>query len=214
MVLDKKETTVAYRCPVCGAGVMSLVGAFSLSADMIRLKCSCGGSEMTMVYTKDRSVRLTVPCLFCTTPHHFTIGDRIFFGRELFSFGCPYTGIDICFIGGRGAVGQALERSEKELLELLGETDPEEFTKLQQDPLPDPQIFDIVNFVVHDLEDEGKIECFCTAKEPPEKGDYRVSIESDCVRVICAKCGAMEEFPSDSIAKANRFLNADSLNLK
>ena len=110
MVLDKKETTVAYRCPSCGAGVMSLVGAFALSADMIRLKCSCGGSEMTIVYTKDRSIRLTVPCLFCTTPHHYTLGDKLFFGRELFAFGCPYTGLDICYIGGRGAVGGTPQR--------------------------------------------------------------------------------------------------------
>ncbi len=214
MVLDKKETTVAYRCPSCGAGVMSLVGAFALSADMIRLKCSCGGSEMTILYTKDKKVRLTVPCLFCTTPHHFMVSGNMFFGRELFTFGCPYTGLDICFIGGRGAVGKALEESEKELLELLGETDPEEFTKLQRDPLPDPQVFDIVNFVVRDLEDDGKIDCFCTAKEPPEEGDYRVSIEESSVRVICAKCGASAEFPADSIASANAFLHADSLNLK
>lgn len=206
MVLDKKETTVAYRCPSCGAGVMSLVGAFALSADMMKLKCSCGGSEMLIMYGSDRRVRLTVPCLFCSTPHHFTLGSSVFFGRELFAFGCPYTGLDICFIGGRGAVGQALERSEKELLELLGDTSPEQFTKLKADSITDPQVYDIVNFVVRDLEADGKIHCFCQ-----DGGDYRVRIEDDAVRVICARCGAMKEFPADSIGAANEFLNADEL---
>ncbi len=207
MVLEKKETTVAYRCPSCGAGVMSLVGAFALSADMMRLKCSCGQSEMTIVYGSDKRVRMTVPCLFCSTPHHFTLSGSMFFGREVFAFACPYTGMDICFIGGRGAVGAALEKSEKELLELLGDTDPEEFLKLKADTFTDPQVYDVVNFVVRDLEEEGKIHCFCGDGE----GDYRVMIVDGAIRVICARCGAMKEFPADSIASANDFLNADSL---
>ena len=186
---------------------MSLVGAFALSADMIRLKCSCGESEMTIVYGSDKRVRMTVSCLFCSTPHHFTLGSSMFFGRELFAFACPYTGMDICFVGGRGAVGAALENSEKELLELLGDTDPEEFLKLKADTFTDPQVFDVVNFVVRDLEADGKIRCFCGDGE----GDYRVRIEDGAIRVICARCGAMKEFPADSIASANDFLNADSL---
>lgn len=206
MVLDKKETTVAYRCPACGAGVMSLVGAFALSADMIKLKCSCGGSEMHIMHGSDKRIRLTVPCLFCSTPHHLTLGNSVFFSRELFSFACPYTGLDICFIGGRGAVGQALERSEKELLNLLGDTSPDAFTKLKADSITDPQVFDIVNFVVRDLEAEGKVHCFCK-----NEGDYHVRIEENAVRVICAKCGAMKEFPADSLGAANEFLNSDEL---
>ena len=60
MVLESKKTTVAYRCPHCGAGVMSLVDMFSLHADMLKLKCSCGESEMTMVKAADGKVRFTV----------------------------------------------------------------------------------------------------------------------------------------------------------
>ena len=45
MIINPKETTVAYRCPACGAGVMSAVGIFALSAEMIKLKCTCGQSE-------------------------------------------------------------------------------------------------------------------------------------------------------------------------
>ena len=65
MVLNQKETTVAYRCPECGASVMSMVGVFTLTADMIRLKCPCGGSELEIVYTRDKKVRLNVPCFLC-----------------------------------------------------------------------------------------------------------------------------------------------------
>lgn len=208
MILDKKEATVAYRCPSCGAGVMSIVGAFSLSADMIRMRCSCGGSEMTVQYRSDRRVRLTVPCLFCPTPHSYTVSDEVFFGRELTSLSCTYTGVDVCFVGGKGAVTAALERSERELLEMLGDTDPEELERVRRKTLTDPQVYDIVNFVVRDMQEEGKIHCFCK-----DGGDYRVMIEDEAIRVICAKCGAMAEFPADSVLSAHQFLDADSLNL-
>ena len=77
MVLSQKETTIAYRCPACGAAVESMVGAFALSADMLRLKCPCGGSELTVVYTKDKKVRLTVPCYVCPRPHVFTVAQNL-----------------------------------------------------------------------------------------------------------------------------------------
>ena len=63
MIIEPKKTAVAYRCPDCGAGVMSVVGVFSLSAEMLKLKCSCGHSEMSMVRTSDGKIRFTVPCL-------------------------------------------------------------------------------------------------------------------------------------------------------
>ena len=210
MVLDKKEATAAYRCPSCGAGVMSLVGAFSLSADMIRLRCSCGGSEMTVQYRSDRRVRLTVPCLFCPTPHTYTLSDEVFFHRSLTAFPCPFTGVDVAFIGGKDDVVAALEESERELLELLGDTDPAELERVRNRALTDPQVFDIVNFVVADLKEEGKIHCFCHDGD----GDYRVMIGDNSIRVICERCGAQAEFPADSVSTAHDFLDADTLHLQ
>ena len=73
MILNQKQTTLAYRCPHCGASVTSMVGVFSLSADMIRMKCPCGESDLSVVYTKDKKVRLSVPCFLCPKPHTFTL---------------------------------------------------------------------------------------------------------------------------------------------
>ena len=52
MVLEKKQTTIAYRCPHCGAGVMSAVSMFHLKGSMIRLKCDCGKSVMEALPAK------------------------------------------------------------------------------------------------------------------------------------------------------------------
>ena len=40
MILEPKSTSIAYRCPSCGSGIMSAVDVFKLSADRVRLKCT------------------------------------------------------------------------------------------------------------------------------------------------------------------------------
>ena len=174
MVLQQKQTTVAYRCPECGSIVLSLVGVFALSADMIRLKCPCGQSEMEILYTKDKKVRLTVPCFACPTAHSYLISSSLFFEKELFTLPCAYSGLDICFIGHKEQVQEAIQKAEEELLDMLGDVDFEEYAKARGErrELTDPQILDIVMYVVHELEDEGAIHCHC----PEEEGDYTVEI--------------------------------------
>ena len=119
MVLDAKNTTLAYRCPKCGAAVMSGINIFSLTADMLKLKCSCGESEMTLVNSADGKVRLTVPCMLCPTPHQFTLNRSLFLGKELFCMPCPYTDIGLCCVGEENYVKAEMSRSELALLELL-----------------------------------------------------------------------------------------------
>ena len=81
MIIDPKKTTVAYRCPSCGAGVMSVVGLFNLNADMVKLKCDCQGSAMTLIYSNEQEspkVRISVPCVLCPNPHIYTVSSSIF----------------------------------------------------------------------------------------------------------------------------------------
>ena len=159
MVLNEKRTTVAYRCPDCGGGILSAVGLFNLSADMVKLKCTCGKSELKIVYNRDGTVRLTVPCLICSQPHSFTVNSSLFFSDELFVLPCPYSDINIAFTGEMNTVKAELARTELELLDMLEENGITDFSALHGDEkdLPDPQILDIILFVIDDLDAEGKI---------------------------------------------------------
>ena len=214
MVLDPKQTTVAYRCPACGAGIMSAVGLFALSADMVKLKCTCGESEMTVVYSKDGKVRLTVPCMVCPKPHTFTINSSLFFGKELFAMQCPYSDLNVACIGETNQVKAELARGELELLDLLEQSGVKSFDSLKNDEesLTDPQILDVVMFVIHDLDAEGKIFCRC---DPADNGrQYDAEVLNEGVRVSCRKCGAERLIPTDSCLGAHAFLNADALHLE
>ena len=214
MVLDPKQTTVAYRCPHCGAGIMSAVGIFALSADMVKLKCTCGKSEMTVVYSKDSKVRLTVPCLVCPNPHTFTLNSSLFFGKDLFTMQCPYSDLTIACIGESNQVKAELARTELELVDFMEQSGINGFEALKNDEetLTDPQILDIIMFVIHDLDAEGKIYCKCDAEDNGRQYDAEVLNEG--VRVSCRKCGASRLIPTDSGLGAHAFLNADELHLE
>jgi hypothetical protein len=216
MVLDAKSTTLAYRCPKCGAAVLSGINMFSLTADMLKLKCSCGESEMVIVNNKDGKVRLTVPCMLCSSPHHYTLSKSLFFGKELFCMPCPYTDINICCVGDENYVKAEMSRSELELLNLLEQNGLSDFQDLHptedDGSFPtDPQVLDIVLFVIHDLDAEGKIKCHC--EEMKEDRQYDVDIENEGVRVTCRACGASRLIPTDSSLAAHDFLHCDSLDL-
>lgn len=242
MVLKPKQTTVAYRCPDCGAGVLSAVGLFNLSADMVKLKCSCGKSELKIVYNRDDTVRLTVPCLLCPKPHIFTVKSNLFFSDELFLLPCPYADINICFTGEINRVKAELARTELELLDMLEENGITDFSALHGDAqdLGDPQVHDIMMFVINDLDAEGKIYCRCHP-DPAEAGEdspvadctapadpddfaelddpaaesrYDAEMTDEGIRVVCRCCGASRIIPADSMLSAHAFLNADSLHLE
>ena len=212
MVLESRQTTVAYRCPQCGAGVMSVVNLFTLRADMIKLKCDCGGSEMTLVHTKDQKVRFTVPCIFCPNPHHFTLSSHGFFDKEMFALPCPYSGMNIALMGDTDRVKAELARSELELLELLEENNAESFSALHgEQEFNDPQVLEIITYIVKELDAEGRINCLC---ENDVEGDYELEFLPDAVRISCKRCGASATLPTNSLIDAYEILGADSLELK
>lgn len=222
MVIENKKTTIAYRCPSCGAGIMSAVDVFALGAPMVKLKCDCGESEMTVVKQSDGKIKLTVPCLFCPKPHSFVLSPEIFFGKDEFFLNCPYSDMDIGFIGELDYVKANLARSELELMDLMeknGISDLGAFRRANEeseDEALDSELTQSVLFVLSELEAEGKIFCSC---EPAKDGTvdeekYGFEISSDGVTVKCRDCGAKCVIPTDNSLKTHAFLDADALYLE
>ena len=210
MIIDQKKTTLAYRCPSCGAVPTSMVGAFSLSGDLFKLKCSCTQSHMTVEKTQDDKIRLTVPCVACPQPHSYVLSKNVFFGSDIFVIPCSLCGVDICFIGKENEVASAILRSNEEILKALGENPIESLKSKDEEEYTDPAIFDMITFVISDLCDEGKIFCRC----PEGHGDYLATILKNSVKVECKNCGASHEIVARGISDAESFLSKESLELK
>jgi hypothetical protein len=223
MILKSKDTTVAYRCPYCGKCTTGIVGIFTLTGDMIKLKCACGHSELTVTYTSDGKIRLSVPCIFCPSPHNYVIGSGIFFDRGMISLDCTYSDIPICFIGTEEEVNQALEKSDRELAELLGNYGLDDYDKLHKlnrsDREPsdydiitgDISVDDIVRFMLRELEDDKMIRCHCGEGQRPE---YDFKIIGSTARVYCKTCNAHKDYPMGSSLCADHFLNIDEITLE
>lgn len=208
MILDQKKTTLAYRCPSCLGVPTSMVGAFSLSGDLFKLKCTCGGSHLSVEKTSDGKIRLTVPCLACPTPHTYVISQNVFFGSDVFVIPCNLSGIDICFIGKENEVANAIKLSNEKIMSALGDA-PVDSLKCNEDDYVDHAIFDMITYVISDLCDEGKVYCRC----PEGHGDYVADILKDTVLVSCKNCGASKAIPASGTYDAEEFLKASELKL-
>ena len=181
---------------------------------MLRLKCDCGESFLEIQPTTDHKFRLTVPCILCPTPHHFTVSENLFYEKELFVLPCPYTDLNIGVMGEINHVKAELSRTELELMDLMEEHGIDSFAALHkqaEQTVSDPQVQEIVLFVIRDLDEEGKIFCKCA---PDEAHEYDAEILPQGVCVCCKKCGASHVVPTNSMTEAHEFLHCDALYLK
>ncbi len=223
MVINQLQSTIGYRCPVCGTGILSMVGVFALSGDMIKLKCDCGKSELTISYTRDKKVRLSVPCLFCPNPHTFVLSSGKFFEKELFCIPCALAGLDICFIGDKDHVLAAMNRTEEKIMGMLRDAgmdtldtlrelsgDENDFSaQAAETNFTDNHMNDLVSFVVRELLEENAVHCRCA-----NGGKYEVIDEDGDVLVRCSRCGAKRKISCSQTLAANALLEADVLILE
>ena len=96
-------------------------------------------------------------------------------------------------------------------MEKSGITDFKALHQEAEQTVSDPQVLEIVLFVIRDLDEEGKIRCRCAEGEERE---YDAEILADGVKVTCKKCGATRTIPTDSLLDAHEFLNCDQLQLE
>ena len=175
---------------------------------------------MTVVKQNDGKIRLSVPCLFCPNPHNFLVSSKIFFGENEFFLQCPYSDMDICFLGDMDHVKANLARGELKLMELMEEYGISNIAKFKEantadeDEALDSEHTQNVIFVLSELEEEGKIFCKCEHKDSVDSEKYGFEVFSDCVLVKCRDCGASRKIPTDNSLNMHAFLDADSLHLE
>ena len=214
MVLNPGQTHIAFRCPECGTIIYGFVGKFALSAGMLRLKCSCGAHALDISVTQDGKIRLSIPCIFCKQNHSYVVSQSIFFGRDVFLLNCPYSNMDIGFIGEKEKTDRELERTGKEIEALLEELEVESHRDIQpqdvdeDEVLTDPTVYDAIRFLVKELEFDGKIDCPC------HSGGYEIRYCREGLQVYCPDCEASHIFDTRAEAASEEYLKLDSLLLK
>ena len=143
-----------------------------------------------MEKAEDEKLRITVPCIFCPSPHRYMVSRKLLMTRELFTFPCAYAGVDILFIGSKGEVMKAVEASDRELRTMIDDTELAGVHGANEgdDLYGDEHIRDMILFVLGDLAEENHIHCGCE-----DSGDFLVEQTRDSVRISCKKCGFSKE---------------------
>ena len=115
-------------------------------------------------------------------------------------------------MGEMNHVKAELARTELQLLDMLEQSGAADFSALHKDSdaITDPQLLEIIMFVIHDLEAENKIYCKCADHD----GEYDCTLMEEGILVFCKKCGASRVIPVDSMLGAQAFLDCDSLYLE
>ena len=213
-MIAKVKTHIAYRCPDCLSTIYGYVGKFALSANLLRLKCSCPDTSLDISITNDGKIRLSVPCLFCKQNHSYTVSQNIFFGRDSFLLNCPYSNMDICFIGDKEKIDAELTRSQREIERLLSDLEVGAVSDIkptdvdEDEILPDATLYDTVKFLVSELMLDGKIDCPC------HSGKYDLRFSREGIDVYCEECGAYHNFDLTSPSRAEEIVTVDRLQLK
>ncbi len=206
---------IAYRCPGCGVATVGLLGGLKGVSDMLRLRCECD-SELSLDIKREGEgkIRLNVPCVYCKCSHSFVVSADVIARDATTRLSCPHSGQDILFVADSENMGAELERSAEELLRILTSFEAEDISDIQPkdmdeyDVPPDPAIYDVLNFLVRDLEDAGAIHCPCG------KGGYELRFTDSGAQVYCTECGTTYDFHAKSAAAAEQYLSLNTITLK
>ena len=123
-MIKDRGTTIGYHCPYCGLPIINSIDLFQMGGNnLIKIKCVCGSGELVVQALKDHKYRLTIPCILCPNSHSYTLSSNTFFKKDLFSFSCKFTAVNICFIGQASTVYDALKQNEEELMKIFNAFD-------------------------------------------------------------------------------------------
>ena len=184
-MIKDRDTTIGYHCPFCGMSILNNINIFSMNGNIIKIKCVCLGSELIVQIMKNNKYRITVPCILCPNSHSFTLSSGAFFKKELFSFSCKFTAINICFIGKGNRVYEALKQNEEELMKTFaayeeeydGEMDDMDDDLYFDDDYDDDYYFDDDGFDDFDSGQEQENPGFVLYKNKDFKPDSQDSVE-------------------------------------
>ncbi len=188
----RENTYIGYRCNTCGAAVIYEVSIFSLSGGEASLRCSCRETVLSVRFNSSTNqVMVYTPCIACPKPHPYQIAATTFFSEKLLIMPCSSSGLDILFIGEKGKVARELERSGKELEQLIESLQDEEYLEdCEEDCLEhkdegvyDEVVISQIGFILKELLLEEKIRCMC------ERPSLDIKLDYDKIILKCGRCG-------------------------
>ncbi len=204
---SNSKTRVAYRCPVCGAVITFDVTRERLK-NRFNLTCiQCHKSQMEISMLPGDTVSMTVPCLMCPHSHPFKISAEMFFGKDVYTFPCSFTGLDICFIGQDvDLVDDEIDASGALIRAMIEETKEEDLNAKDASVIvADTGVMREVLFAIGELDKNKKIKCRCGSSA------IKVLIDYDKADIVCKVCANKKEIAARTRFDANAAIELERI---
>ena len=172
-------TTLAIRCPECGALEFHNLSRFDLSGrGKLQVKCSCGAFLLGVVSKAPNSYWLQIPCVFCETKHLREISGVRLWGKSTIYLLCPESGLELGFIGKCEEVKELAESLDTGLETLIDELGYDEYFN-------NPEVMHQVMECLQGIADNGDLYCQC--------GNTRIEVDVflDRLELHCKECDSI-----------------------
>ncbi|AEG61914.1 hypothetical protein [Desulforamulus ruminis] len=172
-------TTLAIRCPECGALEFHNLSRFAFSGRRsLQVTCSCGAFLLGIVRKKSHSYWLQIPCVVCESKHLKEISGVRLWSGEPFDFICPDSGLELGFIGRAEEVKDLAQTLDTGLEALIDEIGYDEYFN-------NPEVMHQVMQCLQEIADNGGLFCQC--------GNSRIEVEVflDRLELHCKECDSV-----------------------
>ena len=194
-------TTLAIRCPECGALEFHNLSRFALSGrGKLQLSCSCGAFLLGIVSKPPRSYWLQLPCVFCETKHIREISGSRLWGKKTNTLTCPESGLELGFIGSYEEVKGLAETLDTGLETLMDELGYDEYFN-------NPEVMHQVMQCLQDIADNGGLYCQC--------GNTRIEVDVflDRLELHCKECDSINIVYAETEEDLTVIQQVDSIEL-
>ncbi len=178
MILSLNKTLGA-KCPVCNENILTDFTPFEINYDCRAVCDVCNKSFATIKKGRNDKYLLTVECYICEESHTYEISQRALWKSDLFAFGCHTSGIDICYLGNKNKVKNALKRLDDTLDEMTSD--------MAGDIIP--EMSDVMKeglAIIDNIAINNRINCPCG------KCELTLRLCRTGVTITCTNCGASE----------------------
>ena len=170
------------KCPSCDENNIVKIDPFSICGANQEIFCSdCGGLICSFKKRKKDKFEIKLECFLCGDRHQFQLPLSAFFSQQMTTYGCDKSGLDVCYIGTRHQVEEAMY----ELIKDLWEEGEEDFIAELLSYELQKQILDLIK----KLGKKGRILCTCNNLS------LHVTFQTHQVLISCDSCGAKEWIP-------------------
>lgn len=195
-----------YDCRQCEKPILATADLFPMCAQRFVCRCSCGESALVARIETGQLI-VEFPCSICGQRHRTRLDLREVLSGDPAALRCPVTDTASCFVGTPERLSfMDSSRSDEEVAELVCRLIGIEPPQRTRETAEHPSAADAL-CAARDLAARDAIYCKCGSLR------FTAAYDDGVLRISCAVCGAVREFPMRSGAELAAFLQTKKLML-